>query len=382
MHTSELTPTVLRELRRERRYPALSLLMPTHRHRPGTAQDPIRLRNLLTEAKKRVAEDPKIQRAVRLDLEAQLDRAAAEVDFEHAEDGLLILVAPGEQHNWQLASPSPVPDRLVVAGTFLTRNLVAARLYAQPYWVLVISEEAARLWEGGGERLAKVERLGFPVDPGIPDPQDAIPGPNFGARPGPQREARLRKYLRSVDAALGKALGYERRPVFLVGTNSALALFDDVSEHSVEFAGRLAQAGLDKAPAHELAERLRPVLAAHIARLDAEALDRLAAARGQRRFAGGLAEVWEAVGQGRGALLLVEEHFQAAARIDGDHLAVIQDEEAADAARRAAIPGLGGLEQDVVDQLVETALDKETEVRFVPDGSLSDDGRVALVLRY
>lgn len=372
MHTSELTPTVLRDLRRERRYPALSLLMPTHRHRPETAQDPIRLRNLLTEAKKRIADDPKVERVVRLDLEGQLDRAAAQVDFEHSEDGLLILVAPGEHHNWQLTSPSPVPDRLVVADTFLTRNLVAAKIYARPYWVLVISEDAAHLWEGSGEQLTQTEDLGFPLDPGIPDREDAIPGPNFGIKPGRQRDERLRQYYRAIDTALGKAMGHDKRPVFVVGTTSALALFDDVSEHSGEFAGRLTQAGLDKAPAHELAERLRPVLEEYSDTLNGAALDRLTKARGQKRFAGGLGEAWEAVGQGRGGLLLVEEHYQAAARIEGDHLTAILED------------GTGGpgFEQDVVDQLIEAALDKETEVRFVPDGALADDGRVALVLRY
>jgi Bacterial archaeo-eukaryotic release factor family 3 len=373
MHTSELTPAVLRDLRRERKYPAVSLLMPTHRHRPDTAQDPIRLRNLLVEAKKRIVQDPRVDRSVRLDLEGQLDQAAAQVDFEHSGDGLLILVAPGEHHNWLLTSPSPVPDRLVLADTFLTRNLVAARLRTRPYWVLVISEEASHLWEGAGEDLAAAQVPGFPLEPGIPDPQDAIPGPNFGTRPGPQREERLRQYLRSVDTGLGRALDRDRRPVFLVGTTSALSLFDDLSEHSVEFAGRVAKAGLDKASAHELAEQLSPALDAHEARLDAEALDRLGAARGRRRFAGGLAEVWEAVCQGRGDLLLVEEHFHAAARIEADHLVVIEgDSESA--------PGI--VEEDVVDQLVEMALDMETEVRFVPDDSLGADGRVALVLRY
>ena len=391
MHTSELTPAVLRELRRERKYPAVSLLMPTHRHRPETAQDPIRLRNLLVEAKKRIVEDPKVDRSLRLDLEGQLDQAAAQVDFEHSGDGLLILVAPGEHHNWLLSSPSPVPDRLVVADTFLTRNLVAARIYARPYWVLVISEDATHLWEGSGEDLEPADTLdlGFPLEPEIPDPQDAIPGANFGNRPSPLREERLRQYLRTVDTALGRALEYERRPVFLVGVHTTLALFDAVSEHSIEFAGRVAQAGLDKASAHVLAERLRPALEAHMARLDAEALDRLSQARGQRRFAGGLAEVWEAVGQGRGTLLLVEEHYQVVARIAGDHLTVMEDDGSAlagsaggDAEGSGPLARMGPPEEDVVDQLVEMALDMETEVRFVPDGSLADDGQVALVLRY
>lgn len=371
MHTSELTPAVLEGLRRPRPYPAVSLLMPTHRHRRENAQDPIRLRNLLEEARKRLTDDPQVGRADRIDLEGQLDAVAQEVDFRNAEDGLLVLLAPGERHIWQLSSPVETRERLVFANTFLTRNLVAARLYIRPYWVLVVSEEATHLWEGSGDRLVPVERHGFPLKPGIPDPEDAVPGPNIGSVPGHQRTERMRQYLRSVDAALDKALDQERRPVFLVGTTSTVALLTELSQHPQDLVGRLERAGLDKAPAHELAERLQPVLADYATLRTAQALEELGAARGKRRFAGGLDEAWKAVTEGRGALLLVEEHFQAAARIEDGHLVPVEGGTAAD-----------GVEEDVVDQLIEAALDKETEVRFVPDDSLSDDGRVALVLRY
>ena len=43
-------------------YPAVSLLMPTHRTPPENQQDPIRLRNLLAEAKRRLDEDECLQR--------------------------------------------------------------------------------------------------------------------------------------------------------------------------------------------------------------------------------------------------------------------------------------------------------------------------------
>ncbi|MCM2423380.1 MULTISPECIES: baeRF3 domain-containing protein [unclassified Streptomyces] len=371
MHTSELTPAVLEGLRRPRPYPAVSLLMPTHRHRPENAQDPIRLRNLLEDARKRLTDDPQVSRADRIDLEGQLDLVAQDVDFLHAEDGLLVLLAPGERHIWQLSSPVEIQERVVFANTFLTRNLVAARLYARPYWVLVVSEETTLLWEGSGDRLVPVERHGFPLKPGIPDPEDAVPGANIGSVPGHQREERMRQYLRSVDAALDKALDQERRPVFLVGTASTVTLLAELSQHPQDLVGRLDRAGLDKAPAHELSERLRPVFEEYTAKRNADGLEELDSARGRRRFAGGLDEAWRAVTEGRGSLLLVEEHFQAAARIQDGHLVPVEGGTAAD-----------GVEEDVVDQLIEAALDKETEVRFVPDDSLSDDGRVALVLRY
>ncbi|MEY9962198.1 hypothetical protein ABIA33_000219 [Streptacidiphilus sp. MAP12-16] len=370
MHTIELTPAVLEDLRRPRRYPAVSLLMATHRREPDNAQDPIRLRNLLAEAKKRIAADPEVSRESRIDLERQLDQAASQVDLVHAEDGLLILVAAGEHQVWQFAAPTAPPERVLLESTFLTRNLIAARQYRRPYWVLTLSLQAARLWEGTEDAFAPVTGHGFPVEPEIPDPQDAIPGPNFGNRPSSKRDERVRQYLRSVDSALGKALAAERRPVFVVGAIGDVTRFEEESDHQVDVAGRLDHGGLDQVTGHQLAELLRPTFAAHAKARTAWALDRLDAARGQRLFAGGVDEVRQMVRAGRVALLLVEEHLQVSAEAVGEHLVVPSG-----GTTRATV-------DDVVDSIVEAAADSGAEVRFVPDDTLSDDGRIAAALRY
>ncbi len=55
-----LSPATLTELRRPRPYPAVSVLTPTHRREPDNAQDPVRLRNVLAEAKKQLEADPAV----------------------------------------------------------------------------------------------------------------------------------------------------------------------------------------------------------------------------------------------------------------------------------------------------------------------------------
>ncbi|MGK5629050.1 hypothetical protein [Streptomyces sp. URMC 123] len=374
MHTSELTPALLEDLRRPRPYPAVSLLMPTHRLPQERDQDRIRLRNLVAEGKKRIAAVPGLSRVDRIDLEERLDRTGAELELEHAEDGLLVLAAPGETHVWELTSPVEVPEQVMLAGTFLTRNLVAARLHTSPYWVLVLAEEVTRLWSGAGDRLTPVEDYGFPVEPEIPDHRDALPGPNFGNQPSKPREERLRQYARGVDATLGKVLAAERRPVFVVGASGAIARFEDVSENAKDIAGRLEKVGLDKASPHVLAEELRPVIAEHTATRTREAMDRLDAARGQKLVASGIDEVWEVAREGRGAMLLVEQHLRVAARVDDGHLDLARAD-----GERGAAPDVA---EDVVDQVVERVLDAGGEVQFVPDGTLEGDGRIALILRY
>ncbi len=102
MHPA-LSADALAKLRQPRPYPAVSLVMPTHRREPDSAQDPVRLRNLLARAEKALDEDPGVTRERRADVLDQLERAAAEIDLVHAEDGLVVFVAPGERQVWTVA---------------------------------------------------------------------------------------------------------------------------------------------------------------------------------------------------------------------------------------------------------------------------------------
>ncbi|MFD4986794.1 hypothetical protein [Streptomyces sp. NPDC058374] len=378
MHTSELTPAVLKELRRPRPYPAVSLLMPTHRTRPERDQDFIRLRNLLSEARKRLQQDPQVERDARLELENVLREESFREfdDIVYAGDGLLLLAAPGEQlQTWQLTTSVDLPTRVEFSDTYLTRALVSARLHARPYYVLVLDQEMSRLWIGEGERLTEVEDHGFPAPPEIPDPEDAIPGPIYGRNPSSIRDERIRQYVTDVDERLTRALDAQPLPLFVVGGVEVLSRFEQISRHAAKLAGRVEAAGQDTDSWPKLSERIAPAreeYARELVRQDLAALDD---ARSAKRFSGGLAEVWSVVADRRASLLLVEENFAAAGRIDAErqlHPVELPDEG----------PPPEGVETDIVDTLVETALDGDAEVRFVPDGTLTEDGRVAAVVRY
>ena len=84
-----LSPTTLTELRRPRPYPAVSVLTPTHRREPYRAQDQVRLRNVVAEAKKQLESDPSVTRERRADVlaEDQVQRPAGLVLERRGEDG-------------------------------------------------------------------------------------------------------------------------------------------------------------------------------------------------------------------------------------------------------------------------------------------------------
>src|SRR5689334_18650887 len=68
MHTSELTPEIRAALSEERPYPAITLVVPTEPDTPFNEKNRIILRDLVTEAKRRLADDPDVGRDTKLEL--------------------------------------------------------------------------------------------------------------------------------------------------------------------------------------------------------------------------------------------------------------------------------------------------------------------------
>ncbi|MFV0137652.1 chemotaxis protein [Streptomyces sp. HMX87] len=361
----DLTPATLAELRRPRPYPAVSVLTPTHRREPDNAQDRIRLRHAVGDAKKRLEADPAISRERRVEVSRELDRALAEVDLTHAEDGLAIFAAPGEHQVWTLART--VPERVVLSDTFLTRNLVAAHTAERPFWVLSVSADRVTLWSGGTDRVVEERTGGFPM---------TRPGQNFdperrqrtGDSPSAFRDEDTRRFLREADAALGRVLREHPRPLYVTGPQAALAVLEGAAG-AARGAVHIPRGGLAHGTPEAVRQAVRPLLAAEALRSADTVSRELESARGRRDFAAGVDEIWQSARVGRVRLLAVEENYRTTVVDAGDHLEPAGD---------------GDLDarEDIVDEIVEQCLETGAEIHFVPDGALGDVEGIAGVLRY
>ncbi|MBC9716414.1 chemotaxis protein [Streptomyces sp. TRM66268-LWL] len=360
-HSSEATA----KLRQPRPYPAVSLLMPTHRRAPDNAQDPVRLRNLLARARDLLHADPAVTRERRADVLDQLEQAVREVDPGRAREGLVIYAAPGEHHAWSVARA--VPERVVLSDTFLTRNLVAARAAARPFWVLAVAADRVSLWDGEGEQVTEHTGDGFPLARSLEDP-DAERKERIGDLPSTFRDEAARRFLRQAHEAARVVLAWSPRPLYVAGGAAALSVLEELGPPGKDTTA-VRQEGLAAGPAPRVWRAVEPLRAERAAADRAAAVAELDAARGRREFAGGLDEVAHAVWDGRIRLLVVEEHFRAVVRDYLDHL-------------EPAEPTDLDAREDLVDELVEQTLETGAEVRFVPDGTLSDTSRIACVLRY
>ncbi|MFB4315582.1 hypothetical protein [Actinomadura sp. 21ATH] len=358
----------LSELRKPRAYPAVSVLMPTGRRAPENRQDPIRLRNLLAEVRHRLRDDSRVAPDTADDVVRGLERAAGGLDPRHAADGLVLFAAPGGEHH-AFTIDQPVDERVIVDTGFATRDLVAAYSRTPRYWLLVLSDQQTRLWDGVGGELTEIVRDGFPV---VPEEYEEE-GEGRLSRRGQHADERRPRLMRDVQARLDRVLARDRRPVVVAGVTRLQACFDELAGPRVTVAGRI-DGSYERASASTLAELARPVLQAYDDLREVAVLAELEAARGFQRYAAGLQEVARLVDGGRGEHLVVERgYYSPGVKSGGESIPV--------AGRIGSLRGHGVVD-DLVDDVIETALEYGGEVTFVSDGFLVDHDRIALVTRY
>ncbi|MGX1880972.1 baeRF3 domain-containing protein [Streptomyces sp. NPDC055287] len=365
------TPELLAELRKPRPYPAVSVTLPTHRHWPESQQDHIRLRNLLGEAEKRLADDPEVTKAQGAAVAEQLAAAADTLDPEYFGDGLVVYASPEEHRSFLIGGS--VPERIVINTTYLTRNLVALAARERPYLVLVLSTGEVRLWRGRGEEVTEDRDSGYPVITSGAE-RDGAPSRDGGR----WAEQDFRNMLAEADRKLTAVLQGTGLPVVLVGLRKHIATFREISSHGQALATDLEVGGLLNSTPAEMSAQLAPARRALAEADTARAMRELDEARSGKRYSASVQDVWQAAGEGRVALLVVEESLRVTARPD-----------TVEGAERAALtllePGetdVEGAEEDIIDSVVETVLSADGEVIFVPDESLTDAGGIAAGLRY
>jgi hypothetical protein len=250
-----------------------------------------------------------------------------------------------------------VEDRAVIDPTFATRDLVRGLHRTPRHIVLVLSRHHATLYDGAAGRLAPASGTRFPMQFQTPlntpdDPEGLLTA------------------LRAVDRALGTYLRLHPAPVVVVGPQQAVAAFTSMSRNLSRLAGTAYGSFADVSVA-ELARRTRPALNNYLRSREHAALTQVHDRSSTHRVASGIATAWLAARTERPEMLAVEESYRYPARLsaDGDLVTPADDIEAPDVI------------DDLVDELIETVLDRGGWVALVRDGSLTEHGKVALTLR-
>jgi len=356
----------IRSLNAQGGYPAISILLPTHRTTPDNRQDPIRLKNLVRQARDRLqAEIPKREAEPLLQ---RLDTLVKDVDHARALDGLALFVSPKAASQFVL--PFPLKERVVIDQTFATRDLVYALNRSVRYWLVSLSEQHTRFYEGVRDALAEIKTEPFPMSMDGPGATEPLPG-GKGIEPTKYLDQMHRQFLRKVDAALNPWLTAEPLPLVVAGVEHYLAQYREVTSHGHSMLATVS-GNFSKTSAHDLARSAWPLVEAGMAERRRALLQQLEEAASGTHVVSGVGPAWRAAHEGRVDLLLVEQDYAYAARVDPDGLTLAPAED-------ATAPGVI---DDAVDELVETVLAKGGRVEFVDNEALAVHQGIAAIQRY
>jgi hypothetical protein len=150
-----LTRTELEQLMHKEQIWCVSIYMPTHRTGVDAQQDPIRLKNLLREAEKRLSDRGVGTRDIQSMLEP-VNKLLQDSNFwQHQSDGLAIFLSPNRFSRYRL--PLGFEEFMTVMDRFHINPLLPLFTGDGQFYILALSQNEVRLLNGTRHSASKVD---------------------------------------------------------------------------------------------------------------------------------------------------------------------------------------------------------------------------------
>jgi hypothetical protein len=334
---------LLAEIQRHSGYPCVTLLAPTTPGPTLHSEDHHAVIGLVAEADRRLRGD--VPDDVRATVVATLQQLVHRAAGEAATKAVAVCVSPDYAAVVRLSRP--VRPRCVIDQSFATRDMVADTHRTALYRVITVSDRRVRLLVGDRNQLVEERSNRWPIE--REDGQS------------------LAQWSRAVGHAVRVEYTEYATPTVIAGVERSSR--EVLKLGRVEVVGHLP-GNHDHTSWSDLHRLSWPLVEAWLQRDRHDAHVRLERARSTRRFAGGIAEVWDLAHEGRVELLVVEESFDYPARLVDGRLVPAPDREAP------------GVVDDAVDELIEAVMRAGGHAVVVPEGDLAAHDRLAAVLRY
>lgn len=232
--------------------PCLSLFMPAERAGSESQQNPIRFKNLLTQAETHLAEiglrTPEIHRFLEPAQEQLLNDS---LFWQRQSNGLAVFLGPDLFRYYRL--PLVLEEKVIVGPRFYIKPTLPLFKNAGHFYILALSQNELRLLEGTKYRVDVVELAGLPAslaevlkwdDPQRQLQQHSISGGRQGSERGREpmafhghgvgtddEKTNIVRYFQRVDRAVSDFLAEERAPLLLAGVEYLFPLYREANSY-------------------------------------------------------------------------------------------------------------------------------------------------------
>lgn len=226
------------------------------------------------------------------------------------------------------------------------------------YYVLSLSEQTSRLYEGFRDKLIDIQNTNFPFEISI----DAANPASINTQ--------LREFFSQTDQHFAHYYQQDPLRLVVVGEKSNLAIFEALTTHRDVIIGTVKGNYTATSP-HDLGKIVWPVVKEAIAGATKNAMRDLATAAKAKKVVSGIGAVGQSVETETGSTLYVEEDYHVKGSIrKTDHSLILSKH-----------VDIWEVIDDVVDLIIEKVLKMGGTVIFLNSGALMRLERIALILR-
>lgn len=362
--------------------------LPTHRYGPDVQGDPIRLKNLLSEAERRAEEADMPKRKWQQLFEPVAALLSDSRYWQHSADGLAVFAS---MHGCVVERlPVAVAEHVYLGRRYCVRPLLPALSEGDLFYVLAISQNSLRLVECTRTAGRELDLHDIPRElrnvVGYDFEEKSLQfhtGTAGAAAPGGRRRAmyhgqgrnsdkdkeEIGRFLRAIDDGLRVLLANRKAPLVIAAVDYIAAMFQEVSSYP-NLVPRHLVGNPERLDAAELQARSLDLAAPVLDRGRDETAARVREMAHARQALAGIEPVLRAARAGRVERLLA----WARDPVWGRHGETSGDVEV-HAERHAG-------DDDLLDLAIATALQTGAEPFAVERGALPDHEPVAALLRY
>lgn len=245
---SILTREDLKTLYQEREGNCVSIYMPTQPQMTETEQGRIQLKNLLTEAEKRLlAAGLRVPDAQKL-LEPAQKFLWDKLFWRHQDEGLALFLAAETFYYYKL--PYDFEAQVVIADHFHIKPLLPLLADNGQFFILALSQNQAKLLQGTRHSIREVDEAEIPASlaetmiADRPEKQlqyhTSTGSPFSGKRgaifhghdaAGKISRTNIQRYFRKINSGLSAWLANEHAPLLLAGVDYLLPLYKEVNSY-------------------------------------------------------------------------------------------------------------------------------------------------------
>jgi len=333
----------------------VTVLLNTHRNSPQSKKDDIALKNLVTEAEKRLKEECNDETGEVVF--QKLNELASNIDARYNFESLALFV------NRDIAEfirmPIKVEDRVVIGNSFATRDLIRLLHKELNYYVLVLSREKARLIEAVGDKEIDEIHNGFPMENSF---TVAGEGKLFS------RETSLvLEFFGNVNEQLNDVQHEKRLPVFICTDEANYSDYLKAAERNENISG-LIEGNKDDEDANNIVQAAWPVAEKWLKEKNEKRLNELTHNAGGEDFETDFTEIWKAIIEGKGRTLYVKEGYIQPAKIENNTVKPVSDDQAN--------------VDDIIDEMIERNNEMGGDTVFVSGDELKEYNDLVLLKRF